>query len=119
MTNRALKPCPFCGGEAEVAEIDTMYLHGFVARCMNDGCLITAETMCMYPTESEAAEAWNTRAKLVCRIEKYCGEWGCTACGGTVGSDDPRSELYIDGNAVELWNYCPNCGAHRMKRGDR
>lgn len=28
-----------------------------------------------------------------------------------VGTWDSTSELYVSGNMVELWNYCPNCGA--------
>lgn len=46
-----------------------------------------------------------------CHIEERNGDWYCDACGEMVGTCDPASELCIDGNAVELWNYCPNCGA--------
>lgn len=60
MTNRALKPCPFCGGEAKTAEYDSMYLHGFEIHCVNEECHISVGTY-VYPTEAEAAEAWNTR----------------------------------------------------------
>lgn len=49
-----------------------------------------------------------------CRIEERNGDWYCDACGEMVGTCDPASELYIDGNAVELWNYCPNCGRRVM-----
>ena len=60
-----LKPCPFCGGESEVVELESVYLYGFVARCANEDCIIVAETdMC--PTEAEAVEAWNTRAERTC-----------------------------------------------------
>ena len=45
-----------------------------------------------------------------CRIEERNGDWYCEACGEMVGTCDPASELCIDGNAVELWNFCPNCG---------
>lgn len=45
-----------------------------------------------------------------CCIEKRNMDWHCTGCGEIVGTDDPTSELFIDGNAVELWRYCPNCG---------
>ena len=46
-----------------------------------------------------------------CRIENTNGEWRCSCCGEMVGCDDPWNELFINGNAVELWNHCPNCGA--------
>ena len=45
-----------------------------------------------------------------CSIEERNGDWYCTSCGEMVGTCDITSELHIDGNAVELWNHCPNCG---------
>lgn len=45
-----------------------------------------------------------------CHIVERNGDWYCDACGEMVGTCDPASELFIDGNAVELWNYCPSCG---------
>lgn len=110
-----LKPCPFCGVEAEVVWLDSVYIHGFVARCANAECIIVAETD-IYPTEAEAVEAWNTRAERTCRIEKIGDEWHCSCCGEMVGCDDPWCELFINGNAVELWNHCPNCGAKVTER---
>ena len=47
----------------------------------------------------------------MCHIENHHGEWYCTGCGEMVGTCDTESELCIDGNAIDLWNYCPNCGA--------
>lgn len=46
-----------------------------------------------------------------CHIVERNGDLYCDACGDMVGTCDPASELFIDGNAVKLWNYCPNCGA--------
>ena len=51
-----------------------------------------------------------TLGRGTCRIEAHFGEWYCTGCGEMVGTCDPTSELCIDGNAIELWSYCPNCG---------
>ena len=45
-----------------------------------------------------------------CRIENRHGDWYCTGCGDMVGTYDTESELHIDGNAIELWHFCPNCG---------
>lgn len=50
-----------------------------------------------------------------CRIEEKHGDWYCTCCGEMVGTCDPASELYIDGNAVELWGFCPRCGRKVMR----
>ena len=52
----------------------------------------------------------STLGRGTCRMEKRHMDWRCTGCGEIVGTDDPTSELFIDGNAVELWRYCPNCG---------
>ena len=53
-----------------------------------------------------------------CRIEKRHGDWYCTGCGDMVGTDDTESELYIDGNAIELWHFCPNCGRRIVEVGE-
>ena len=55
-----LKPCPFCGGEAEIA----MNLeYGLVdISCENMGCRGWA--CCLnYKSEKEAREAWNRRVE--------------------------------------------------------
>lgn len=51
-----------------------------------------------------------------CRMEERRGDWYCTDCGEMVGTCNPESELYIDGNAVELWGFCPRCGRKVVKR---
>ena len=53
----------------------------------------------------------NSRAERTCHIEERHGDWYCTRCDEMVGTCDPASELCVSGNMVELWNYCPNCGA--------
>ena len=57
--NNVLKPCPFCGGEADVIEhrfygLDSSY----GLRC--EKC--KAETYQFYESEEKAIEAWNRRA---------------------------------------------------------
>lgn len=50
-----LKPCPFCGG---VAELDSMRLDYFRIRCAN----CDAQTSFRHQTERTAVNAWNRRA---------------------------------------------------------
>lgn len=50
--NTELKPCPFCGGNAEMKSYTMFWV-------VCDDCL--SETT-VYSTEEEAIEAWNRRA---------------------------------------------------------
>lgn len=53
-----LKPCPFCGGEADVVDNEV-----FVdVSCRNHRCRGWADTL-MYDSKNEAIEAWNRRAE--------------------------------------------------------
>ena len=50
-----LKPCPFCGGEAEV----NLFLGNYCVTCTNCmGAIFPAKGM----TREEAIETWNTRS---------------------------------------------------------
>lgn len=56
-----LKPCPFCGGKAEIR---TMIYAGnalYYVRCPRINCFIHCFTKKKYETEAEAVEAWNRR----------------------------------------------------------
>ena len=71
-----LKPCPFCGGNAEVAHLvrplgqpsdaagwysDLHMEHAWQVRCEGGDCPVMPETVyCNSP--DEAAELWNRRA---------------------------------------------------------
>jgi len=68
----------------------------------NDSCNCTNSER----TDLDAA----TLGRGTCHIEEHHGDWYCTGCGEMVGTCDTASELCIDGNAIELWSYCPNCG---------
>lgn len=92
-----LKPCPFCGGEAEVHpsnDWDAKFIGAtFFVWC--DRCESRGD---YYNTEAEAIEAWNTRAERTCRREVESEACICSECGGS----------------LPQWarcNYCPNCGA--------
>ena len=78
---------------------------GFCADEYTDGVKIYTDATI---TPEQAVEA--TLGRGTCRMEKRHMDWRCTGCGEIVGTDDTTSELFIDGNAVELWRYCPNCG---------
>ena len=60
-----LKPCPFCGGEAELVYTTTNIPKPFV-RCKYGAMLKPKCVGCQYPwehnSEKEAIEAWNRRA---------------------------------------------------------
>ena len=54
-----LKPCPFCGGKAEIVNVNMGKF--FDVSCKHLWCRGYAESV-MYNTEVEAIEAWNHRA---------------------------------------------------------
>ncbi len=56
-----LKPCPFCGGEAEIHK-EQAWRTAWLVECHNLGCVVHPETP-WYPTEKAAIAAWNKRAK--------------------------------------------------------
>lgn len=106
-----LKPCPFCGGEAEaVHEIDGFW----TVECVKCGALV------------DGIEAWNTRAgckdcaalnraaglwakadKRVRELERTCKnmatvqrKFACSECGDVWGKP-----------SVDEFKFCPTCGA--------
>lgn len=58
-----LKPCPFCGGEAEIGFKRSCYNHwkpeGFYPRCKDTKCI--GRVYRKYHTEKAARDAWNRR----------------------------------------------------------
>lgn len=51
-----IKPCPFCGGEADLMTPEDDQMRLYTAMCM--GCYCTGKEC---ETEAEAIKAWNTR----------------------------------------------------------
>lgn len=98
-----LKPCPFCGGEA----VETIA----GVSCTKCGGTMHGGIQYGGADWDKVRDAWNTRVERTCRLDCWFGEWYCTACGELVGTCDTASKLHVGGNAVELWSYCPQCGA--------
>lgn len=63
MATSELKPCPFCGGEADIVDIPSHRDHSMelIVTCVADGCLYECATPA-FTTEAEAIAAWNRRA---------------------------------------------------------
>lgn len=95
-----LKPCPFCGGEAQV--VRKPYEPKFCVGCGDDACLGFSGLGWLYETEDHAAAAWNRRAERTCREE-----WVPGSVGGT--SVPVCSNCGRGWEAAEV--YCPRCGA--------
>lgn len=103
-----LKPCPFCGGKAELICVPGYFKtglssSGWLVKCLN-GCV----NQMPYSSDHEAVEAWNRREEP----ERPRGEWiphksifgglgekvyTCNQCGYNIG--------------FHTENFCPNCGA--------
>lgn len=113
-----LKPCPFCGGEAEMREGSSTKPY---IRCKRCGCRTGSSRY-----RGNLAKAWNARADATdeqfamavhdgrawqvvreCRMSPARGGgWYCSGCGVWV-APGPMA------NATEHLapRYCPNCGA--------
>ena len=135
MTN-TLKPCPFCGGEAEIVDVcNDCFISGKVGVGCSKCPVIIAEygEYKVFDSEAEAIAAWNTRAcdecergaipategnmrehglvrERTCRDEFNGKAWcfKCNACGCVIPWKDSFNNESIRGG---LLHYCPNCGA--------
>lgn len=120
-----LKPCPFCGGEAEAHEVTFPY-HYWDVLCDGE-CF---DHFCEKPTKAEAIAAWNTRAETATLYEygfylngkKFVPErtcrmtdrGECSECGAyIVRAWTEVHDFNGDMKRIDLrsHNYCPNCGA--------
>ena len=53
----ALKPCPFCGGEAEADTLGVRWIY-----CTNENCRASGPD---FEELEDAAAAWNNRVRLI------------------------------------------------------
>lgn len=124
-----LKPCPFCGGQAETRLDDRWWVH-----CVNCTCEIGFEGMdengCYghFETEAKAIDAWNTRESQPC----YADEADHSRCKysvnrGWVERTCKQNRLfnlvsrgcdgeYYQWHDKEMPRYCPNCGARVVEQ---
>lgn len=100
-----LKPCPFCGGEAEFGG---NYHTGFFVECLSCGTNDPLPNLNF--SMDEVAAAWNTRAERTCRMD----------CVGYIGTEESHASIYqcskcnrryMSANVPDLGEYCSECGA--------
>lgn len=110
-----LKPCPFCGGEAETILDGRWWVH-----CVNCTCEIGFEGMDEnwyyghFETEAKAIDAWNTRAeRMCCNISDPPSGFYCSVChwGDWGEPSHLLTTAKYTGREFGGPNYCPNCGA--------
>lgn len=118
--NKELKPCPFCGGKAQL-DHDGLADYSYV-RCMECHARTRDIAVASYHcSDDKAIELWNHRADV---LENVKGQW-LDYCDNPIKS-------YFDGRysahcsvcgyhpeyeeEMHSANFCPNCGADM--RGD-
>lgn len=75
---KTLRPCPFCGAEAEIVRNGS---GSYFVRCADKQC--AAKTRLYHENENGARLAWNRRADL---IEQTCDRNALLALADTLGS---------------------------------
>lgn len=106
-----LKPCPFCGGEAEkLTSTD-----GFTSiGCLS--CNPIFGVMIQRSSEAEAIAAWNTRADYHGYEQAAIEAWESIKAWNTRHEDtcrmEPLNAFYTDLNGLNQteWGVCSNCG---------
>lgn len=129
-----LRPCPFCGGEADVhyfAHDDSEC----TVMCSNSNCRASVSAKScgsMTTAYNRARKLWNRRAERTCHVvtkERRFSQAqtlvtkSCSACGYAFGDEEVRpilpglDETMVLG-AVNVPNYCPHCGARIVGKDD-
>ena len=128
-----LKPCPFCGGEAEIRTrkvhhsdwFGKNYRAMYRARCKSCGATVGKLAACEYHRDERTGSEWGAIVEWNARAERTCkpqGEWERVSqtqeirhvyceCGEYFGADERDSFPFAIETKAYLPNYCPNCGA--------
>lgn len=120
-----LKPCPFCGGEAELVRNSS---GSYFVRCTDRQC--AARTRLFHENENGARASWNRRAERTCSFpvtkdEEEIARRDASAAPGTfVTQDVPLCRKCTScGNKFKPWaeapkwlRYCPQCGARVVSK---
>lgn len=101
-----LKPCPFCGGEAQYSEESRFHISWVY--CSNCGAASGYRN-----TEAEAIAAWNTRADEAPECEQEEFGWGTEGDHARVWLTCGHDCMVA--TVADLPNYCPTCGAKVRK----
>lgn len=104
-----LKPCPFCGGEAETLTADSMH-GGYLFGIMCNDCRSRGD---VYDTEAEAIAAWNTRAEYHGYEQAAIEAWqSIKAFKERTCELEPLEAFYVTLNMLDQteWGVCSNCG---------
>lgn len=92
-----LRPCPFCGGNAELKTYrDNLRGDTFAAMCQKTDC--PGRTYRKRATIKAAIEAWNRREAPENRALPFSYQYTCRKCGWKTGEQ------------AERFRYCPMCG---------
>ena len=91
MSGETLKPCPWCGGEAEISQIGNEHTksRGFEVKCKTWGCSTVKRALVVRHTMAEArlfaVERWNTRPTptveggetqpVAWRVKDFADDW--------------------------------------------
>lgn len=110
-----LRPCPFCGGEAEEFTGEDAAPHRWTVECESCGAHVGSDT------RHKARAKWNRRAgttceqrrtRRTCRVGCYPPGYEdnlhyevCSECGTILTASRPG-----DSHAARA-SYCPSCGA--------
>ena len=105
MNEVKLKRCPFCGGEAEIIEVEGNESETICIQCSSCGVSVHHKWL-----EPEVLiDYWNRRAERTCRAicdgddsgHEFAGEsWHCSNCGHE-----------MDEYEAKCGAYCIKCGA--------